>query len=80
MLFGDGQKDFPEPLLQWLTYNFVSKSDHETELRDLELRILKDINLQMSATKQKLTPEVITNAVTNAGISGITEEVSKFKF
>ncbi|KAM4656237.1 SUN domain-containing protein 1 isoform 1-T5 [Amazona ochrocephala] len=74
MLFGDGQKDFPEPLLQWLTSNFVSKSDHQTELQDLELRILKDINLQMSATKQKLTPEVITNAVTNAGISGITEE------
>ncbi|KAM9555363.1 SUN domain-containing protein 1 isoform 8-T14 [Guaruba guarouba] len=74
MLFGDGQKDFPEPLLQWLTSNFVSKSDHQTELQDLELRILKDINLQISATKQKLTPEVITNAVTNAGISGITEE------
>ncbi|XP_065540510.1 SUN domain-containing protein 1 isoform X5 [Lathamus discolor] len=74
MLFGDGQEDFPETLLQWLTSNFVSKSDHQTELRDLELRILKDINLQMSATKQKLTPEVITNAVTNAGISGITEE------
>ncbi|KAM9013486.1 SUN domain-containing protein 1 isoform 7-T14 [Ara ararauna] len=74
MLFGDGQKDFPEPLLQWLTSNFVSKSDHQTELQDLELRILKDINLQISATKQKLTPEVITNAVTNVGISGITEE------
>ncbi|XP_033920984.1 SUN domain-containing protein 1 isoform X2 [Melopsittacus undulatus] len=74
MLFGDRQEDFPEPLLQWLTSNFVSKSDHQTELRDLELRILKDINLQMAATKQKLTPEVITNAVTNAGISGITEE------
>ncbi|XP_061213043.1 SUN domain-containing protein 1 isoform X3 [Neopsephotus bourkii] len=74
MLFGDKQEDFPETLLQWLTSNFVSKSDHQTELRDLELRILKDINLQMSATKQNLTPEVITNAVTNAGISGITEE------
>ncbi|XP_057272778.1 SUN domain-containing protein 1 isoform X7 [Pezoporus wallicus] len=74
MLFGDGQEDFPETLLQWLTSNFVSKSDHQAELRDLEMRILKDINLQMSATKQKLTPEVVTNAVTNAGISGITEE------
>ncbi|XP_061329259.1 SUN domain-containing protein 1 isoform X6 [Pezoporus flaviventris] len=74
MLFGDGQQDFPETLLQWLTSNFVSKSDHQAELRDLEMRILKDINLQMSATKQKLTPEVVTNAVTNAGISGITEE------
>ena len=32
-----------------------------------------NITLHMSATNQKLTSEVLTNAVTNAGISGITE-------
>ncbi|KAM6079459.1 SUN domain-containing protein 1 isoform 12-T16 [Theristicus caerulescens] len=73
MLFGDQQEDFPESLLQWLTSNFVSKSDLQTLLRDLELQILKNITLHMSATNQKLTSEVVTNAVTNAGISGITE-------
>ncbi|XP_049691411.1 SUN domain-containing protein 1 isoform X6 [Accipiter gentilis] len=73
MLFGDQRDDFPESLLQWLTSNFVSKSDLQTLLRDLELQILKNITLHMSVTNQKLTSEVVTNAVTNAGISGITE-------
>ncbi|XP_029813772.1 SUN domain-containing protein 1 isoform X5 [Manacus vitellinus] len=73
LLFGDHQEDLPESLLQWLTSNFVSKSDLQTLLRDLELQILKNITLHMSVTNQKLTSEVVTNAVTNAGISGITE-------
>ncbi|KAM4765541.1 SUN domain-containing protein 1 isoform 6-T9 [Cyanocitta cristata] len=73
LLFGDHQEDFPESLLQWLTSNFVSKSDLQTLLRDLELQILKNITLHMSITNQKVTSEVVTNAVTNAGISGITE-------
>ncbi|NXQ94249.1 SUN1 protein, partial [Sagittarius serpentarius] len=73
MLFGDQQDDFPESLLQWLTSNFVSKSDLQTSLHDLELQILKNITLHMSVTNQKLTSEVVTNAVANAGISGITE-------
>ncbi|XP_064317748.1 SUN domain-containing protein 1 isoform X7 [Phalacrocorax carbo] len=73
MLFGDQQEDFPESLLQWLTSNFVSKSDLQTSLRDLELQILKNITLHMSVTNQKLTSEVVTNAMTNAGICGITE-------
>lgn len=77
MLFGDQQEDTPDSLLQWLTSNFVSKSDLQTLLRDLELQILKNITLHMSVTKQKLTSEVVTNAVTNAGISGITEAVSE---
>lgn len=76
MLFGDQHEDFPESLLQWLTSNFVSKTDLQTSLRDLELRILKDITLRMSVTNKKPTSEVVTNAVTNAGISGITEAVS----
>ncbi|XP_041257405.1 SUN domain-containing protein 1 isoform X2 [Onychostruthus taczanowskii] len=73
MLFGDQQEDLPESLLQWLTSNFVSKSDLQTLLRDLELQILKNITLHTSVTNQKVTSEVVTNAVTNAGISGITE-------
>ncbi|XP_062444436.1 SUN domain-containing protein 1 isoform X4 [Rhea pennata] len=73
MLFGDRQEDFPESLLQWLASNFVSKSDLQTVLRDLELQILKNITLHMSSTNQKLTSEVVTNAVNNVGVSGITE-------
>ncbi|KAM9261535.1 LOW QUALITY PROTEIN: SUN domain-containing protein 1-like [Cariama cristata] len=73
MLFGDQEDDFPESLLQWLTSNFVSKSDLQTLLRHLELQILKNMTLHMPVTNQKLTSEVVTNAVANAGISGITE-------
>ncbi|KAM6320301.1 SUN domain-containing protein 1 isoform 3-T6 [Podargus strigoides] len=73
LLFGDQQADLPESLLQWLMSNFVSKSDLMTLLRDLELQILKNIHLHVSTTNKKLTSEVVTNAVTNAGISGITE-------
>ncbi|XP_065707206.2 SUN domain-containing protein 1 isoform X1 [Patagioenas fasciata] len=74
MLFGDQHEDFPESLLQWLTSNFVSKTDLQAALRDLELRILKDITLRVSVTNQKPTSEIVTSAVTNAGISGVTEE------
>ncbi|KFV92624.1 SUN domain-containing protein 1 [Eurypyga helias] len=73
LLFGGQQDSFTESLLQWLTSNFVSRSDLQTLLRNLELQILKNITLHMSVTNKKLTPEVVTNAVTNAGISGITE-------
>ncbi|KFQ17909.1 SUN domain-containing protein 1 [Merops nubicus] len=73
MLFGDQQEDLPESLLQWIKSNFVSTSDLQTLLQDLELQILRNITLHMSVTNQKLTPEVVTNAVANAGITGITE-------
>ncbi|XP_048817418.1 SUN domain-containing protein 1 isoform X2 [Lagopus muta] len=73
MVFGDQHKDFPESLLQWLTSNFVTRSDLQTLLQDLELQILKNITLQMAVTNQRITSEVVTNAVNNAGISGITE-------
>nr|XP_032626886.1 SUN domain-containing protein 1 isoform X7 [Chelonoidis abingdonii] len=73
MFFGDQQEDFSESLLQRLTSKFVSKSDLQVLLRDLELQILKNITLHMSITNQKPTSEVITNAVNNAVISGITE-------
>ncbi|XP_021146037.2 SUN domain-containing protein 1 isoform X6 [Columba livia] len=74
MLFGDQHQDFPESLVQWLTSNFVSKTDLQASLRDLELRILKDITLRVSVTNQKPTSEIVTTAMTNAGISGVTEE------
>ncbi|XP_064009797.1 SUN domain-containing protein 1 isoform X8 [Pogoniulus pusillus] len=73
MLFGDQQEDFPESLLQWLASNYVSKNDLQTLLQDLELKILRNITLHMSVTNQKVTSEVVTNAVANAGITGITE-------
>uniref|UniRef100_A0A8C8R563 Sad1 and UNC84 domain containing 1 n=1 Tax=Pelusios castaneus TaxID=367368 RepID=A0A8C8R563_9SAUR len=73
MLFGDQQEEFSESLLQWLTSRFMSKRDLQVLLQDLELQILKNITLHMSVTNQKPTSEVVTSAVNNAGIFGITE-------
>lgn len=79
MFFGDQHEDFSESLLQWLTSNFVTKSDLQTLLQDLELQILKNITQHMSVTNERITSEVVTNVVNNAGISGITEAVSETK-
>lgn len=79
MLFGNQQGDLPESLLQWLTSKFVSKSDLQNLLQDLELQILKNITLHMSVANTKSTSEVVTSVVNEAGISGITEAVSKTK-
>ncbi|XP_054851367.1 SUN domain-containing protein 1 isoform X2 [Eublepharis macularius] len=73
VLFGNRQGDLPESLLQWLTSRFVSKSDLQVLLRDLELSILKNITLHMSATNTRPSSEVVTSIVNEAGISGITE-------
>lgn len=79
MLFGNQQGDLPESLLQWLTSKFVSKSDLQNLLQDLELQILKNITLHMSVANTKSTSEVVTSVVNEAGISGITEAVRKTK-
>ncbi|XP_077774695.1 SUN domain-containing protein 1 isoform X15 [Podarcis muralis] len=73
MLFGNQRGDLPESLLQWLTSKFVSKSDLQNLLQDLELQILKNITLHMSVANTKSTSEVVTSVVNEAGISGITE-------
>ncbi|NWU71415.1 SUN1 protein, partial [Pterocles burchelli] len=72
-VFGDHQEDSPESLRQWLSSRFVSKSEVQTLLRDLELRILKDVTPHTSVTNQKRTSDIVTDAVTNGGVSGITE-------
>lgn len=66
-----------EGLLQKLSLHFVSKDDLQVSLRDLELRILKEVTHHVSVTKQTPTSETIMSAVNEAGISGITEAVCR---
>ncbi|XP_025030114.1 SUN domain-containing protein 1 isoform X6 [Python bivittatus] len=73
MIFGELEGDFPESLLQWLTSRFASKADLQILLRDLEMRILRNITLHRSVTNSKVTSEIVTSAVQEAGIVGITE-------
>lgn len=76
MFSGELEGDFPESLLQGLTSRFVTKTDLQVLLRDLEMQILRNITLQRSVTNSKVTTEIVTNAVNEAGIVGITEAVS----
>uniref|UniRef100_A0A0F7Z2L8 SUN domain-containing protein 1 n=1 Tax=Crotalus adamanteus TaxID=8729 RepID=A0A0F7Z2L8_CROAD len=73
MFSGELEGDFPESLLQWLTSRFVTKTDLQVLLQDLEMQILRNITLQRSVTNSKVTTEIVTNAVNEAGIVGITE-------
>lgn len=77
MFSGELEGDFPESLLQWLTSRFVTKTDLQVLLQDLEMQILRNITLQRSVTNSKVTTEIVTNAVNEAGIVGITEAVSR---
>ncbi|XP_060548836.1 SUN domain-containing protein 1 isoform X5 [Pantherophis guttatus] len=73
MFSGDLKGDFPESMLQWLTSRFVTKTDLQVLLRDLEMQILRNITLQRSIANSRVTTEIVTNAVNEAGIVGITE-------
>ncbi|XP_053132200.1 SUN domain-containing protein 1 isoform X9 [Hemicordylus capensis] len=73
MFYGNQQQELPESLLQWLTSRFVSKSDLQALLRDLELRILRNITLHMSATHSRPTAAAVTSIVNGSGLAGITE-------
>ncbi|XP_005997026.1 SUN domain-containing protein 1 isoform X3 [Latimeria chalumnae] len=76
-VFGDKQYDVPESILEWLSTQCVSKNDFQSVLQDLEMRILKNITLYRAEFKQMPTAEVVTGAITNVGITGITEEQAR---
>uniref|UniRef100_A0A8C6Y4V5 Sad1 and UNC84 domain containing 1 n=1 Tax=Naja naja TaxID=35670 RepID=A0A8C6Y4V5_NAJNA len=73
MFSAELEGDFPESLLQWLSSRFVTKTDLQVLLRDLEMQILRNITLQRSIANSKVTTEMVTNVVNEAGIVGITE-------
>lgn len=66
-----------EWLLQKLSSRFVSKDELQVLLRDLELKVLQNITHHITVTGQAPTSEAILSAMSKAGISGITEAVSK---
>ncbi|CAH7266131.1 SUN domain-containing protein 1 isoform X4 [Phodopus roborovskii] len=62
-----------EWLLQKLSSRFVSKDELQVLLRDLELKVLQNISHHITVTGQAPTSEAIVSAMSEAGISGITE-------
>ncbi|XP_030338433.1 SUN domain-containing protein 1-like [Strigops habroptila] len=69
MLFGDRQEVFPEQVFHWLTSDFVTKADHQTELQKVESQTLSAIRVHLSELEEKLTSKFGINAVTNARIT-----------
>ncbi|XP_042542583.1 SUN domain-containing protein 1 isoform X5 [Dipodomys spectabilis] len=74
LMFSEGQHGGS---LQWLlkkfSSQFVSKDELQVLLQDLELQLLKNVSHHISVTGQVPTSEAIVSAVSEAGISGITE-------
>lgn len=62
-----------EWLLQKLSSRFVSKDELQVLLHDLELKLLQNITHHITITGQAPTSEAIVSAMSQAGISGITE-------
>ncbi|XP_063286461.1 SUN domain-containing protein 1 isoform X5 [Pelobates fuscus] len=75
MMFAS-QENLPESFKQWLSANYLSKNDFNNVLRELELRILKNITHHVSITKQVPSAAIVEQAVTG-GISGITEDEAR---
>ncbi|XP_010329939.1 SUN domain-containing protein 1 isoform X15 [Saimiri boliviensis] len=74
LLFSEDQQGGSlEQLLQRFSSQFVSKADLHMLLRDLELQILRNVTHHISVTKHIPTSEAVVSAVSEAGMSGITE-------
>lgn len=74
LLFSDEQQGGSlDWLIQRLSSQFVGKDELQVLLRELELRILKNISHHVSVTKQMPTSDVVLSAVNTEGVSGITE-------
>lgn len=77
-MFSEGQQGSPlEWLFQRLSSRFVSKDELQVLLHDLELKLLQNITHHITVTGQAPTSEAIVSAMSQAGLSGITEAVSK---
>lgn len=70
---GDWRDGSLEWLLNKFSSEFVTREDLQVVLRDLELKILKNISHHISVTRKAPTPEMVAPAVRDAGLPGITE-------
>lgn len=92
MFFGAGasggeQGEVPESLIQWLSQRYVSTSDLQASLAALELRILKNISVQLEHSRAETLGEAESQAKTivqtitgtvqhTSATEGLSEEVS----
>ncbi|XP_051878495.1 SUN domain-containing protein 1 isoform X3 [Pristis pectinata] len=73
LVFGNRQTS-PESFREWLSSEFASQTELQILLKDLEMKILKNLTQHWIKTKKLPDAQVAACAVNNAGISGISEE------
>ncbi|XP_067859575.1 SUN domain-containing protein 1-like isoform X2 [Heptranchias perlo] len=74
LVFGNKQETSPESFREWLSSQFASQTELQVLLKNLEMKILKNLTQHWIETKKLPDAQVAACAVTNAGISGISEE------
>ncbi|XP_048408690.1 SUN domain-containing protein 1 [Stegostoma tigrinum] len=73
LIFGNDQT-LPASFKDWLFSQFASQTELQILLKDLEMKILKNLTQHWIETKKLPDARVAACAVTNAGLSGISEE------
>ncbi|XP_067912659.1 SUN domain-containing protein 1-like isoform X6 [Heterodontus francisci] len=75
LIFGNQQGTFsPESFKEWLSSQFASQTELQVLLKNLEMKILKNLTQHWIETKKLPDAQVAACAVANAGINGISEE------
>ncbi|XP_072337667.1 SUN domain-containing protein 1 [Scyliorhinus torazame] len=74
LVFGNKPETSPESFKEWMSSQFVSQTELHVLLKNLEMKILKNLTQHWIETKKLPDAQVAACAVTNAGISGISEE------
>ncbi|XP_078415014.1 SUN domain-containing protein 1 isoform X2 [Cetorhinus maximus] len=73
LVFGNKQTS-PESFKEWLSSQFANQTELQVLLKNLEMKILKNLTQHWIETKKLPDAQVAACAVTSAGLSGISEE------
>ncbi|XP_051790070.1 SUN domain-containing protein 1-like isoform X2 [Erpetoichthys calabaricus] len=74
LLYGAKEEEMPDSFLQWLSTQFVRKDDLQEQLAALEIKILKNITVFVSETKEVPSVDYVKHVVDDAGVAGVSEE------
>uniref|UniRef100_UPI00398EE29E SUN domain-containing protein 1-like isoform X2 n=1 Tax=Pristiophorus japonicus TaxID=55135 RepID=UPI00398EE29E len=74
LVFGNKQQTSPESFKEWLSLEFASQTQLQLLLKTLEMKILKNLTQLWIETKKQPDEQAAACAITNAGISGISEK------
>ncbi|XP_069762267.1 SUN domain-containing protein 1 isoform X1 [Narcine bancroftii] len=73
LVFGSTQTS-PESFREWLSSQFASQTELQILVKDLEMKILKNLTQHWIETKKLPDAQMAACAMNNAGIGGLSEE------